>query len=591
MKTMYTFIASLLLFSFSTSVNAQEGKPLPKGFAKGEEALIPEYNASRAARSGDCEDGAPDGPVRTMAEWEELQGLAITWTGSFNSIQSQIVAAAQQECEVFIICSNENIVKNQLGSNGVDWSNNVTFIEDEFNSIWIRDFGPNTVYLNDVEELAFVDWIYNRPRPKDDAVPEVISEVLDIPIYCTTEEPTDVVHTGGNFMSDGLGTGFSSELVLDENDASNQWGVSNHSEEELDQIMEDFMGLTVYPKMENLPFDLIHHIDMHMKLLDETTILVGEYPTGVADGPQIEANIQYILSNYTNAYGEPYRIIRIPMPPENGVYPNSGADYRTYSNAVFVNKTILVPTYEQQFDEVALGIWEEAMPGYNVVGINSNAIIPLSGAIHCITKEIGVDEPLWISHHALSDQPANASNDYLVETQIKHKSGISSATMHYKTDLTADYTAVTLSDSGNDNWTASIPNQANGTRVYYYIAAEAVDGKSQVRPMPAPEGYFTFQVGQSVSTNEVELGNIEMEAVFPNPASAMTCIPVNSPVRSQATIILTDVLGRNVSVLFDGELPVGESKYFFNASDLNSGTYFIELKTEFGSKIQNVVVK
>ena len=70
----------------------------------------------------------------------------------------------------------------------------------------------------------------------------VIAEELGIPIYCTTNSPTDLVHTGGNFMADGLGTAFSSRLVLDENDATNQWGVSNHSEEEIDQIMLDYPG-------------------------------------------------------------------------------------------------------------------------------------------------------------------------------------------------------------------------------------------------------------------------------------------------------------------------------------------------------------
>ena len=62
--------------------------------------------------------------------------------------------------------------------------------------------------------------------------------------------------------------------------------------------MDAFMGISTYIKMETLPYDQIHHIDMHMKLLDEETILVGEYPEGEADGP-IEANIEYIQDNYT----------------------------------------------------------------------------------------------------------------------------------------------------------------------------------------------------------------------------------------------------------------------------------------------------
>ncbi|MFT7452674.1 MAG: agmatine deiminase, partial [Patescibacteria group bacterium] len=161
MKSIFTSVLLLLCFTMSFTTNAQD-RMLPKGFAPGEEALIPAYNASRAARGllADCEFEAPAASVRTMAEWEELQGLAITWTGSFNSIQAQIVNAAKEECQVIIICSNENIVKNQLGANGVDYSTGVTFVEDDFNSIWMRDFGPNTVYINDVESVAFVDWIY-----------------------------------------------------------------------------------------------------------------------------------------------------------------------------------------------------------------------------------------------------------------------------------------------------------------------------------------------------------------------------------------------------------------------------------------------
>ena len=160
--------------------------------------------------------------------------------------------------------------------------------------------------------------------------------------------------------------------------------------------------------MPVLPFDGIHHIDMHMKLLDESTLMVSEYPQGVADGPQIEANLQYVLSNVTTKWGTPFDVIRIPSPPEfGGGYPNQNGDYLTYSNAVFVNNTILLPTYYEQYDTTAIRVWEEAMPGYNVVGIDCDSpnedIISLSGAIHCITHSVGVADPLMISHLPLQD--------------------------------------------------------------------------------------------------------------------------------------------------------------------------------------------
>ena len=167
---------------------------------------------------------------------------------------------------------------------------------------------------------------------------------------------------------------------------------------------------------------------MHMKLLDEETILVGQYPPGIADGPQIEANLQYVLNNFQTCFGRPYKVVRIPMPPDqNGQYPPSG-QYRTYTNSIFVNKTVIVPTYEYQYDTTAFRIYREAMPGYNVVGINCNSIIGSLGAIHCIMKEVGVFDPVWISHATM--EPEIFEGDSIaISAVIKTKSGIADASV------------------------------------------------------------------------------------------------------------------------------------------------------------------
>ena len=191
------------------------------------------------------------------------------------------------------------------------------------------------------------------------------------------------------------------------------------SEEDIENILADFMGLHTYVRMETLPFDGIHHIDMR-KLLDEETILMAEYPEGVADGPQIEANLEYVLSNFTSKWGTPFEVVRIPSPPEpgwGGGYPNEGGDYMTYTNSVFVNNTILLPTYYEEYDTTAIAIYEEALPGYNVIGIDCNQIISMSGAIHCIAHGVGVEDPLLISHQPLDDTE-DTVNPYPVEALI-----------------------------------------------------------------------------------------------------------------------------------------------------------------------------
>src|SRR5690606_24362402 len=122
----------------------------------------------------------------------------------FQNIQRQIVEAAITECKVIIVTQNQSSVENYLTSNGIDLTN-VEFLSTGSNSIWIRDYSANTVYTNDVGELAYIDWIYNRPRPLDNIMPTSIANYLEIPLYVTDTAPADLVNTGGNFMSDGLG--------------------------------------------------------------------------------------------------------------------------------------------------------------------------------------------------------------------------------------------------------------------------------------------------------------------------------------------------------------------------------------------------
>ncbi len=580
---------AILAFSFTGF--SQE--VLPKGLTDLEKANLRTYFANQAQNRAGITT-PPTGNLRTMAEWEEIQALLITWTGQFDDIQSQIVDAAQEECEVLICCTDSNDVKNTLSGNGVPLSN-VAFIEEDFNSIWMRDYAANTVYKNDVDSILLVDWIYNRPRPDDDAMPEFHAQFYNIPFYETTAAPTDLVNTGGNFMVDGHGTAFASELIEEENEPGNPYSVTPKTEAQIDAIMQDFMGLDRYIKMPVLPYDNIHHIDMHMKLLDEQTLLVSEYPTGVADGPQIEANLQYVLSNFNSMFGTPYKVVRITVPPStSGLYPDNNGYYRTYSNQVFVNKTVLLPTYRQEYDTTAIRTLEEAMPGYTIVPIDvdnqGENLISLSGAIHCITHSIGVNDPMLITHQELEDTYDDA-NPYTVTAEIKHRSGISSATLYYKTSLTGPYTSVPMTLAGMDNYSANIPAQSVGTKIYYYVEGNAVSGKTQVRPIVAPDGYWEFEVLATVGVEEFANHGISLDEVFPNPANAITCIPLSAEVATTARITLRDITGKVVEVIHNGEVPVGESKYFFMANNYSAGSYMVVIETGNSVMSKKVMIK
>jgi agmatine/peptidylarginine deiminase len=579
----------LLIVLLASSASFGQITGLPIWQTQDEERLIPEYVISRPGASRGITT-PPGIPVRTMAEWEEIQAVVVTWT-QYTSIVREIVRYAREECQVLIVCNDSLSVRNNLLSNGIPLTN-ISYIQRPYNSIWIRDYGANTVYGNEVDSLMLVDWIYNRPRPLDDVIPDAVGGFFNVPVFSTTTPPYDLVHTGGNFMSDGLGTAFSSKLVLDENGPSGNFNPTDKTEAQIDTLMKEFMGIERYAKMENLPYDGIHHIDMHMKLLDEETLLVGEYPAGVADGPQIEANLQYVLNNYQSAFGSPYKVLRIQMPPEAGKYPWNGGDYRTYTNSIFLNKTLLVPVYQEQFDTTALRILREQLPGYRVIGINCNQIIPAGGALHCITKAVGVKDPLFISHQPLEDQ--SFAGPFTINATLRHRSGISSASVFYTTDTTAGFLPVNmaLTDTLNQIWSADIPSQIAGTEVFYFVHAAAFSGKQQARPITAPDGYWNFRIMPSTGlADETEWTATRIDAVFPNPASGLTCIALKAAESGMAKIRLMDVLGREVLQIFDGNVLPGERKFFFDASGLPSATYLLLLETGNGSEAKRVLVR
>lgn len=580
---------SVLFLNMFVALLAQDG--LPHALAPEEHALIRPYRDSRAAE-GRGISSPPPFAVRTMAEWEEVRSLVIAWT-SFPAIQKQIVRHAVQECEVIIVCDDQLAAQSYLqdddaGGAILDLSN-VTYILADFNSIWSRDYFAESIYANEVDSLLLLDWIYNRPRPADDVLSDVVAAEKGLVVYSTTQAPFDLVHTGGNFMCDGAGTAFSSELVLEENGPTGEFNQTVRDASGVDAIMEQFMGIGRYVKMPTLPFDGIHHIDMHMKLLDEETLLVGVFPPGVSDGPQLEENIATVMAQENSCFGTPYKLVRIPMPPSTAGNFAPDASYRTYANCVFINGTVLVPLYRTEYDTTALRILRAELPGYEVVGIDCDSeqnIIAQGGALHCITKTIGVADPLLIRHQPLSDT-YQSTGSYVVDAYIRHRSGIAEATLFWTTDPGAGYNAISMTDGGGGTWTAGIPGQAVGEEIHYFVQAVAVNGKVQMRPLVAPDGSWSFKVLDITSATRTQEAPIILD-VFPNPTSSVLVVTISGVEGERVEVRLCDVLGRSVSVLHQGALHT-DRRVIGDIGTLPVGPYLLVVSGSQGQHVQRVL--
>lgn len=578
LKKLYYF---LFLGLYSFFFHAQQLKnPLPKALSKDEKGVVSQFQF----KSYSSVATPPTGSVRAAAEWEEVEYLVIRWTSSFQNILRQIVQVGITECKVIIVTQNQSSVASYLTSFGIDLSR-ITFLNVGSNSIWIRDYGGNTIYSNDIGQRALVDWIYNRPRPLDNVIPTHHANYIGDPIYVTNSGTDDLVNTGGNYMSDGLGNAFASELILEENESGNPYGVSAKTEADIDNIMLNYMGITEYIKMPTLPYDGIHHIDMHMKLLDEETILVSRYPNGVADGPQIQANIQYVLNNHLSPFGTPYDIEWIDAPPSiSGLYPDNGGYYRTYSNSLFLNKSVIVPTYRPSVDGPALAKYQELLPGYNIVGIDvdntGENLIALGGAIHCITHTIGVSEPLWIVHQPVD--MVNAGSSITIDATVKHNSGINEAKVFWREEGATTFNETIMSFVSGDQWTTNIPISTNSNDIDYYIWAESNSGKQISRPIVAPQGYWTTEVN---SLNVQDWAQHNISAPYPNPARNKVSFTLNH-IQGPIDITVVNTLGQT---LYKNRISNGHGIIDLDLNLNWKGILFIVFEGDFGKLTKKVV--
>ena len=243
---------------------------------------------------------------------------------------------------------------------------------------------------------------------------------------------------------------------------------------------------------------------------------------------------------------------------------------------------MIVPTYRTEYDTTALRILQESLPGYHIVPIDcdnqSANIISASGAIHCITKGVGVADPLLIRHQRLTDTYETV-NPYPVAAYIRHKSGIASANLFWTTDTAQAWNEVTMADQGDGNWTAAIPAQPANTTIFYYVQGTSNSGKVQVRPIVAPEGWWKFRV-LDVNASISAAGGPAIMDVFPNPCVSHVSLRLDR-VPGATRILLRDATGRVVK-MFNSIRASQDGRVLLDVSSLPVGTYALSVETPEG---------
>jgi agmatine deiminase len=92
-----------------------------------------------------------------------------------------------------------------------------------------------------------------------------------------------------------------------------------------------------------------------------------------------------VLAAARDAQGKRLDVIELPMPKP--LYYAGQRLPASYANFYIANRRVLVPTFNDVYDRVALGILEQAFPGREVIGIHAVDLVVGLGTLHCSTMQ------------------------------------------------------------------------------------------------------------------------------------------------------------------------------------------------------------
>jgi len=521
----------------------------------------------------------PGGWVETPGEFEHLKGVFVTWRYGYGSDQDvifrKIVKEVVEVSKAFIIARNsseQTNITNYLNSGGVPLDS-VEFMLFSNNSIWMRDYGPWFIRQQDNTE-GIVDFIYNRPRPQDDTIPWRIGQQWGISVYGSPLE-----HPGGNFMVDGIGTGFASTLIYEEN--------PSYSPEEIDSLMLAYNGLEQFIVLPRINIEYTGHIDLWTKALNDTLIMVGEYLNPSHPNYGLLNQNADSISHCKNCEGFPYRVVRIPLP-----YSTSNAP-PTYLNSLFVNNKVLIPLWNEPEDDTALFIYQQVLPDHQIIGIDCSAMAGSGGAIHCITMQAPASKFLHVKHTPL-DNTGDTLNPYRVRARIITSNNLitDSTIIFYKINDGSFNTVPLLPVADTPGvYIGYIPAQSAADTVHYYILAKNNDNIRRTSPIDAPLHIYTFYI-YSIGVKENIAVSVSPEFfVYPNPTTRNLIFSISLKEESNLGIEIYNALGQKIKSHFYGKLKSGyyEIPWGF-CNELTPGTYFYRIITDGKTKIGKILL-
>lgn len=256
---------------------------------------------------------------------------------------------------------------------------------------WARDYGFITLMEERGDgsaEPVLLDFRFNAwggkfPSSKDDSVNRLLYEGG----YATGryEPHPDFVLEGGSVETDGRGTLLTTAQCLLSK------GRNEHlTREQLTHHLQALLRSERVIWLENghlIGDDTDGHIDTLVRFAPaDTLIYIGCDDENDAHFEPL-GRMQDELRRLRTAEGEPYRLLRMPMP--EAIWYDGERLPATYANYLVINDAVICPTYGQPAsDQMAMDVLREAYPERDVVGVDAMVIVRQHGSVHCLTMQL-----------------------------------------------------------------------------------------------------------------------------------------------------------------------------------------------------------
>jgi agmatine deiminase len=340
---------------------------------------------------------------RLPAEWEPHEATWIgwphnrsDWPGKFAPIEwvyGEIVRRLTPGELVRILvnsATHEAKARRVLSKVGVDLGR-IEFFRVPTNRGWTRDFGPLFVKKDGpprelaVARFHFNAWAKYSDWKKDDRIPDAVAQLLKLRCFQPRVGGRGVILEGGSIDVNGRGTLLTTEeCLLDPVVQTRNPGLSRA---DLEAVLRDYLGVTnVLWLGKGIAGDDTHgHVDDLCRFVGpRTVVLCTERDPRDANYRALAENRER-LQGMKNESGASIEVIDLPMPTPLGF--DGRRLPACYANFYIANAAVLVPTFNDPNDRVALGIIAELFPNRSTVGIHAVDLVWGLGTIHCLTQQ------------------------------------------------------------------------------------------------------------------------------------------------------------------------------------------------------------